>query len=126
MRYSFLAVVAAAVAAVVTAPLPGLQAGQVDVLAAEARRNGATWTFTVTVEHADTGWDHYADAWRVVGPDGTVFGTRVLAHPHVNEQPFTRSLSGVSIPTSVERVRIEGHDSVHGWGGATVTVDLVN
>ena len=26
----------------------------------------------MTVRHADTGWDHYADKWDVVAPDGAV------------------------------------------------------
>jgi len=49
--------------------------------------------FDVTLSHADTGWEDYADGWRVELEDGTVLGTRVLGHPHVNEQPFTRSAS---------------------------------
>ncbi|MEO0427314.1 MAG: hypothetical protein AAF160_07670 [Pseudomonadota bacterium] len=103
----------------VTAP-----AGPADVVGAEATAQGDTWRFSATVAHGDTGWDHYADAWRVVGPDGTVYGTRELAHPHVNEQPFTRSLSGVRIPDDVDEVRVEARDSVHGWGGKSVTVKL--
>ncbi|MEO1493091.1 MAG: hypothetical protein AAFV19_13135 [Pseudomonadota bacterium] len=105
--------------------VPGpLSAGEADTIAATATQSGGTWRFDVTVQHADTGWDHYADAWRVVGPDGTVYGTRTLYHPHVNEQPFTRSLSGVEIPSTVATVIVESHDSVHGWGGATVEVSL--
>ncbi len=100
------------------------RAGPADVLEAAARPSGGTWSFDVTVQHGDTGWDHYADAWRVVGPDGTVYGTRTLYHPHVGEQPFTRSLSGVGIPATVTEVTVESHDSVHGWGGAAVTVAL--
>ncbi|MEM9784511.1 MAG: hypothetical protein AAF899_18800 [Pseudomonadota bacterium] len=103
---------------------PASVAGPADVVAAEARFVGGSWTFSATVAHGDTGWDHYADAWRVVGLDGTVYGVRELLHPHVNEQPFTRSLSGVAIPEGVEAVRIEARDSVHGWGGASVTVTL--
>ncbi|MDH3666849.1 MAG: hypothetical protein OEN23_07950 [Paracoccaceae bacterium] len=99
-------------------------AGKADVLEVKARASGGTFSFDVTVQHADTGWDHYADAWRVVGPDGTVYGTRTLLHPHVDEQPFTRSLSGVAIPEDVQSVTLESHDSVHGWGGATVEVAL--
>ena len=99
-------------------------AGPADVIDAKATKTGGGWRFDVTVQHADTGWDHYADAWRVVGPDGTVYGTRTLYHPHVDEQPFTRSLSGVSIPAGVTSVTIESHDSVHGWGGATAKVSL--
>lgn len=99
-------------------------AGEADVIDAKAAKMGGAWRFDVTVRHADTGWNHYADAWRVVGPDGTVYGTRTLYHPHVDEQPFTRSLSGVQIPAGVEQVIIESHDSVHGWGGASVSVPL--
>ena len=98
--------------------------GESQVVAAKAAETSAGWRFDVTLRHADTGWEHYADAWRVVGPDGTVYGTRTLYHPHVEEQPFTRSLSGVEIPSSVKEVKIESHDSVHGWGSKTVTVSL--
>ena len=114
-----------AIVAVLLALAPGSAlAGAADVVGAEARRAGETWTFEATVRHADTGWDHYADAWRVVGPDGTVYGTRELLHPHVEEQPFTRSLSGVTIPAGVSTVTVEARDSVHGSGGATVEVAL--
>ena len=99
-------------------------AGEADVVAVKASVSGNGWRFDVTVRHDDTGWDHYADAWRVVGPDGTVYGTRTLFHPHVGEQPFTRSLSGVEIPAGVTAVTVEAHDLVHGWGGTTVEVAL--
>ena len=99
-------------------------AGPADVIDAKATKTGSGWRFDVTVRHGDTGWEHYADAWRVVGPNGEVFGTRTLYHPHVDEQPFTRSLTGVSIPAGVTSVTIESHDKVHGWGGRTVVVPL--
>ncbi len=82
------------------------------------------YTFNVTVRHADEGWDHYANRWDVVAPDGTVLGTRVLHHPHVDEQPFTRSLRGVEVPEGLKSVIIRAHDSVHKLGGAEVTVEL--
>lgn len=106
--------------------LPALpaMAGDVEIVAAAARPSGDAWTFDVTLRHADNGWDHYADAWRVLGPDGAVLGTRTLLHPHDNEQPFTRSLSGVIIPQGVTEVRIEAHDKVHGWAPATLTVAI--
>ncbi len=90
-----------------------------------------TWTFHVTVRHPDTGWDDYADGWDVVLPDGTVLKTnpddrftRLLLHPHENEQPFTRSQRGLSIPPDVTQVTIRAHDWVDGFGGQTITVDL--
>ena len=103
----------------------GAMAGEADVVAAQAYPTGdGTWRFEVTVRHADTGWDHYADKWDVVAPDGRVLGTRVLLHPHETEQPFTRSLGGVSVPADVTAVTLRAHDSVHAYGGAEVTVEL--
>ncbi len=90
--------------------------GEALVTAATAQQAGGSWQFDVTVRHADEGWEHYADMWRVRGADGTVYGVRELFHPHVGEQPFTRSLSGVAIPDDVGQVTIEAHDLVHGWG----------
>ncbi len=111
--------------AVLLLPLNIVYAGEADVVAVEVKRTGEnTYYFSVTVSHSDTGWDHYANKWDVVAPDGTVLGTRILHHPHVNEQPFTRSLSGVKIPETNESVTIRAHDSVHDYGGKTVTVEL--
>ncbi len=81
-----------------------------------------SFRFDVTVRHADEGWKHYADKWDVLAPDGSVLGTRTLYHPHVDEQPFTRSLSGVTVPDGIDEVTIRAHDSEHGYGGETMTV----
>lgn len=91
---------------------------------ASADRTGDTWTFRVTLQHADTGWDDYADGWRVVTETGEVLGVRELLHPHVNEQPFTRSLSGVAIPDDVRTVFIEANTNTEGWGAARLPVEL--
>jgi hypothetical protein len=100
-------------------------AGQADVLDARATpKPDGTWSFDVTVKHGDTGWDHYANRWDVVAPDGTILGTRVLLHPHETEQPFTRSLSGVTVPAGIASVTIRANDSVHGSGGTELTVEL--
>lgn len=91
------------------------------VVAVNAYKVGSTWTFTVTVEHRDDGWEHYADAWEIVNiEDGKVLARRILAHPHENEQPFTRSLAGVLIPEGVQSVLIRARCNVHGYGGRTV------
>lgn len=102
----------------------GASAGDVEIIDAQARQSGDSWRFDVTLLHGDTGWDHYADAWRVLGPDGAVLGTRELAHPHVDEQPFTRSLGGLRIPEGVTSVQIEARDSEHGWAETKFTLDL--
>ena len=103
----------------------GALAADVSILAAQLTAEGnGRWSASVTLEHADAGWDHYADAWRVVSKDGVVFGTRTLFHPHDNEQPFTRSLSAIAIPASETEVYIEAHDKAHGWAQQRLRLDL--
>lgn len=80
--------------------------------------------FAVTVEHDDNGWEHYANRWEVLTPEGDVLATRVLAHPHDNEQPFTRSLGGVKIPKALTEVLVRAHDSRHKLGGKESRVTL--
>ena len=100
-------------------------AGEADVIEVNVRRiAGDTYNFDVTVRHTDEGWKHYANKWDATAPDGTVLGTRILAHPHVNEQPFTRSLTGVKIPENIDEVTVRAHDLVHGYGGKTVNVKV--
>ncbi|MDJ0823970.1 MAG: hypothetical protein QNJ16_00565 [Rhodobacter sp.] len=96
------------------------------VESATARQTGTTWTISVTLSHPDTGWDHYADGWRVEAPDGTELGFRELLHPHVNEQPFTRSLSGVTIPESLTEVRIRARCNLDGWSSTGFTLKLTD
>jgi hypothetical protein len=109
---------------VLLAAQPAL-AGEADVLDVKVERRGVdTYVFAVTVRHADSGWDHYADNWQILGPDGTVLATRELAHPHVDEQPFTRTLDNVRLPPGITRVRIRAHDTVHELGGAEREVVL--
>ncbi len=71
--------------------------------------------FSVTLSHPDTGWDHYADGWEVLDADGNSLGIRELLHPHVTEQPFTRSLSGVKVPEGATVVYVRARCNVDGW-----------
>jgi hypothetical protein len=106
--------------------------GNADVLRVRAvQGEDGTWTFHVTVGHPDTGWEDYADGWDVLVPDGTVLKpdatapfTRLLLHPHADEQPFTRSQGGIEIPPDVTQVRVRAHDLVDGYGGREVVVNL--
>ncbi|MDX1415091.1 MAG: hypothetical protein R3293_12920 [Candidatus Promineifilaceae bacterium] len=103
-----------------------------DVLFVTAQlKEAGNWTFTVTVAHPDQGWEDYADGWDVVLPDGTVAKpdvdspfTRLLLHPHVEEQPFTRSQSNIEIPEDVGKVTVRAHDLLDGFGGQEIVVDL--
>ncbi len=99
-------------------------AGDAVITDVKAVKSGDTWRFSVTLLHGDDGWDHYADAWRVVDAEGEVLGTRILHHPHETEQPFTRSLGGVSVPAGMASVWIEARDSVHGWNAEKFEVGL--
>lgn len=101
-----------------TAPVEGCA----NVVEAVVERSGDRFVVTATVQSADTGWDRYADAWEVRTMEGDVLGTRVLAHPHVDEQPFTRSLTDVEIPAVVTIVEVAARDSVVGFCGTTATV----
>jgi len=100
-------------------------AGEADIVDATARQTSdGVWRVSASVRHNDEGWDHYADKWEVLLDDGSVVATRVLAHPHENEQPFTRSLSGIKIDANVKQVTLRAHDSVHGYGGKNFILTL--
>lgn len=68
--------------------------------------------------------ERYADGWRVLAPDGTVLGEHELTHDHADEQPVTRSQSGLAVPDGVAEVVVEGRDSENGYGGQTVTAPV--
>lgn len=87
-------------------------------------RTGDTWTISVTILSDDTGWDHYADGWRVETPGRQVLATRVLAHPHVGEQPFTRSQGGIHIPEELDMVLIRTSTNTEGWAERALPVAL--
>lgn len=98
-------------------------AGKADVVDVQVQPEGeGSYRFSVSVRHDDEGWDHYADRWEVLDADGNSLGVRVLHHPHVNEQPFTRSLSSVRIAEGIDKVTVRARDSAHGWGGAEISV----
>jgi len=95
------------------------------IVGVEAFENDdGTYRFDVTLESPYDSAQRYADGWRVLGPDDTELGVRVLRHGHAHEQPFTRSLDRVRIPAGVKRVKIQGRDQWSGWGGITFDVDI--
>ena len=100
-------------------------AGAADVIDVAVRKAGAgMYDFDITIASDDRGWEHYADLFEVLAPDGRVLGTRVLLHPHEDEQPFTRDLHGIAIPQDIGRVTLRAHHKPLGYDGATMTVDL--
>lgn len=95
-----------------------------DVIGATAVPSGDTWTVSATLSSPYDTPERYADAWRVIGPDGAIYAERILTHDHADEQPFTRSQSGVEIPAEVTEVTIEGRDLANGYGGSTFVLTL--
>lgn len=94
------------------------------VLDVTVEKAGMVRNIHVTIRHPDTGWDHYADGWEVLDAAGNRLGYRELMHPHVNEQPFTRSLSGVVIPDGTREIFVRARCSVDGWAASQKRVAL--
>ncbi|MFT2111854.1 hypothetical protein [Marinomonas sp. 2405UD68-3] len=98
-------------------------AGEADVVKVNVNCSDTTCSMQTTVLHQDSGWEHYADRWEVLNEQGDIIATRVLLHPHENEQPFTRGMQ-FKKPKNSPTVQVRAHDSVHGYGGKSITVSL--
>ena len=90
-----------------------------DVLQVSVTGVEGAYTFAVTLQSPDTGCTQYADWWEVLSPDGVLKYRRVLAHSHVDEQPFTRS-GGPVIISETDTVIIRGHMNTVGYGGGAL------
>ncbi|WP_291995694.1 hypothetical protein [Candidatus Accumulibacter sp. ACC003] len=103
----------------------GAQQKYPDVLAAKVQaRASDRFDFDVTISSPYDTPQRYADAFRVLGQGGRVYGERTLFHDHAGEQPFTRDLYGVQIPSGIRTVIVEGRDKTFGYGGKSVEVIL--
>lgn len=103
---------------------PAAWADGPEIIDVRIKKTGMVWRVDVTLEHADTGWDHYADGWEILDADGNRLAHRELLHPHVTEQPFTRALSGVVFPDGTRVVFVRAKCSVDGWSGQPTRVEL--
>ena len=96
-----------------------------DVIAVKVQpRGGQVFDFDVSVSSPYDSPRRYADAFRVAGKDGKMYGERKLLHDHASEQPFTRDLYGVSIPRGVRSVLVQARDQQYGYGGKSVEAAL--
>lgn len=98
------------------APTDAAGAIAADVVDVSARGEPGHYTFEVTVKSPDTGCDQYADWWEVLSTEGELLHRRILAHSHVDEQPFARSGGPVAIDTD-ETVIVRAHMNTTGYGG---------
>jgi len=100
------------------------QAGDADVTGVVVNQRAGLYDLDVTIRSKDTGWERYADRIEARGPDGTVLGTRILEHPHDDEQPFTRDLYRLRVPAGIARITVRVHFKPTGFDGATMIVPL--
>ncbi|NJL87334.1 MAG: hypothetical protein HC886_17315 [Leptolyngbyaceae cyanobacterium SM1_1_3] len=86
----------------------------VTAVEATAGEPGA-YTFAVTVQSPDTGCDRYANWWEVISAEGDLIFRRILAHSHVDEQPFRRAGGSVAVQPD-QTVIIRAHMQPTGYG----------
>lgn len=87
-----------------------------DVVGVSVTGDAGAYTFSVTVRSPDAGCDRYADYWEVLGEDGALVYRRILAHSHVDEQPFSRSGGPVAVAADQEII-VRAHMNPGGYGG---------
>jgi len=85
------------------------------VVSVSASGSENSYTFSVGISSPDTGCDQYADWWEVITEDGELLYRRILAHSHVDEQPFIRSGGTVDI-SNTDIVIIRAHMNTSGYG----------
>ncbi len=99
-------------------------AGEADVISATVEHSGGDfYRFSVKVTHEDESWEHFAKAWEVLGSDGNILGNRILLHPHINKQPFTRTQT-ISLSENINQVTIRAYDLIHKFGGKEITLNI--
>jgi len=122
---SALLAVSLAAGSVIAQPAPRTEQRFPDVVSVKVQmRARDTFDFDVTVSSPYDTPERYADGIRVLGRDNEVLGERKLFHDHADEQPFTRDLYGVKIPSSLRVVVVQARDQKYGYGGRSVQVTL--
>ena len=103
--------------------ITSLYSNEVDVINATASCQDNNCYITATLKHNDTSWKHYANKFDII-VDNIIIATRILHHPHIHEQPFTRSISNVKIPNNTKTITIKAHDLIHKYGGKEFIIKL--
>ncbi|RUM94477.1 MAG: hypothetical protein DSZ28_03005 [Thiothrix sp.] len=89
---------------------------EADIKSVSVTGSDGNYTFAVKIKSDDAGWDQYADGWEVLNAQGDLVYRRVLGHPHVNEQPFTRSGGPVNVGKA-DKIYIRAHLNNKGYVG---------
>ena len=96
-----------------------------DIVSVSATSQAGAYRLSVGIASPDTGCERYADWWEVVKEDESLAYRRILAHSHVNEQPFTRSGGPIPIAED-EAIWIRAHMNDSGYGGITFFGSVAN
>ncbi len=88
---------------------------QAEIVSVSVTGEENDYTFSVGIKSPDTGCNQYANWWEVISEDGKLIYRRILAHSHVNEQPFTRSGGKVVIGNS-QIVYVRAHMNTSKYG----------
>lgn len=95
--------------------MPQTISGMADVIDVAVSGDENSYEFNVTVKSPDTGCDQYADWWELFDLNGKLIYRRILAHSHVDEQPFTRAGGPIEISKDLE-VYVRAHVNNSGYG----------
>lgn len=95
--------------------VPSSSASSADVERVSVSGGPGAYSFSVTIKSPDTGCAQYADWWEVLTPQGELLYRRILAHSHVDEQPFARSGGPVDIQAD-QTVWVRAHMNTSGYG----------
>ncbi len=86
-----------------------------EVVSVSVSGEATNYNFSVGISSPDEGCNQYANWWEVITEDGVLLYRRILAHSHVDEQPFVRS-GGVVPIDSNQVVFIRAHMNTSGYG----------
>lgn len=95
------------------------------IVSVSSSGEAGNYTFSVGISSPDTGCAQYANWWEVITEDGTLIYRRILAHSHVNEQPFIRSGGTVSIAAN-QVVIVRAHMNTSGYGTTVYKGSVLN
>ena len=78
----------------------------------------------VTIEHEDTGWDDYVEAWEITSPEGELLGVRPFFEPELEDTKTVSALAGVVIPEEIKSIMIRARTHPNGLEGDPFEIQI--